>query len=116
MLLRLDPRSGKPLYHQLSGALRRAIRDGEAATGDQLPPAREMARSLGVNMHTVLRAYQQLRDEGLIELRRGRGAVIREGAAVDAGLATLVAELAAEASRHGVTSEEVVEMIREEMS
>ena len=108
MLLRLDPTSGKPLYHQLSGALRRAIRDGEAAAGDQLPPAREMARSLGVNMHTVLRAYQQL--------RRGRGAVIRDGAAVDAGLATLVAELAAEASRHGVTSEEVVEMIREEMS
>ena len=116
MLLRLDPSSGLPLYHQLSAALRRAIRDREVGPGDRLPAARELAASLGVNMHTVLRAYQQLRDEGLLELRRGRGAVVREGAAIEAGIGSLVADLAAEAARQGIGADEVVAMIREEMS
>lgn len=41
-----------------------------------MPPAREVATALGVNLHTVLRGYQQLRDEGLVDLRRGRAATI----------------------------------------
>jgi GntR family transcriptional regulator len=115
MLLRLDATSGLPLYHQLSAALRRAIADGEVEPGDRLPAARQLAASLGVNMHTVLRAYRALRDEGLLDLRRGRGAVVCEGAAPGAVLSVMVAALAGEAHRCGVAVEEIVEMIREEM-
>ena len=116
MLLRLDPQSGQPLYTQLSAGIRRAMRDGDVAVGDRLPAARDLAASLGVNMHTVLRAYGELRDEGLIDLRRGRGAVVAEGATRSAGLRSLVTNLAEEARRQGVSAAEVVELVQEEMS
>ncbi len=76
MLWRLDPTSSDPLYAQLVAQVQVGLARGELAAGDRLPAARELAGSLDVNVHTVLHAYQQLRDEGVLELRRGRGAVI----------------------------------------
>jgi GntR family transcriptional regulator len=116
MLLRLDPSGDLPLYQQITAGLRRAVRDEEVAVGERLPAARDLARSLDVNMHTVLRAYRRLADEGLIELRRGRGAVVRRGANDVAVLRHLIADLAEEAKRQGVSAAEVVTMIREELS
>ena len=62
----------------------------------------------------VLRAYSDLRDEGLIELRRGRGAIVREGYRGTAEIQQLVTELAAEAGRRGLSADEVVAMLRKE--
>ncbi|MBO1903090.1 GntR family transcriptional regulator [Leucobacter weissii] len=76
MLLSIDAASERPIYAQLADAVRRAVARGELRVGEKLPPAGEVAIGLGVNKHTVLRAYQELRDEGLVDLRRGRGAVI----------------------------------------
>ncbi len=84
--------------------------------GDRLPAARDLAQSLDVNMHTVLRAYSDLRDEGTIELRRGRGAIVREGVVESAGVHHLVAELADEAGRLGLSVDEVIQMLRKELS
>ncbi|WP_127130637.1 GntR family transcriptional regulator [Georgenia sp. SYP-B2076] len=81
MLLRIDPTSPQPLFEQLAGQVRTAVVSGDARSGDRLPSARDLAASLEVNQHTVLHAYQVLRDEGLLELRRGRGAVITAHAA-----------------------------------
>lgn len=116
MLLQLNPESGLPLYIQIAAAVRRAVGDGEISAGDRLPAARDLAQSLDVNMHTVLRAYNDLRDEGLIELRRGRGAIVREGAAGPAAIHYMVAELAAEATRQGLSGNEVVAMVEKEFS
>jgi GntR family transcriptional regulator len=113
MLLHLDTSGGLPLYRQIAGAVRRAMREGQVGGGDRLPAARDLARSLDVNMHTVLRAYRDLADQGLIELRRGRGAVVRRGADEMAELRHLVAALADEAKRRGVSADEVAEMVRE---
>lgn len=116
MLLSLNPESGLPLYVQIAAAVRRAVGDGEITAGDRLPAARDLAQSLDVNMHTVLRAYNDLREEGLIELRRGRGAIVREGSTGSAAIHDMVAELAAEAGRQGLSGDEVVDMLRKELS
>ena len=83
MLLRLDPSAEEPLFAQLVAQVRLAIARGQVRDRERLPAARELAESLDVNVHTVLRAYQELRDDGLIELRRGRGAVVATGAGRD---------------------------------
>jgi len=66
---------GEPvdLHEQVAAQIRRAIAEGEAAPGDRLPPAGDLAAVMGVNKNTVLRALRALRDEGLLEFRRGRG-------------------------------------------
>ena len=61
------------LYQQVAAEIRRAIADGEAKPGERLPPAKDLAAVLGVNTNTVLRSLRLLRDEGLLEFRRGRG-------------------------------------------
>jgi DNA-binding transcriptional regulator YhcF (GntR family) len=76
MLISVDPSSTTPLADQIAASVRGAVVHGRLGPGDRLPSAREVAAGLGVNLHTVLRGYQQLRDEGLIELRRGRAATI----------------------------------------
>ena len=115
MLIRLDPASAEPLFAQLASAIRGAVARGEISAGERLPGARDLADSLGVNVHTVLRGYQQLRDEGLVELRRGRGAVVTTSAGE--GLAALreaVADVVDQARRLGLTPQELTDMIRTE--
>lgn len=115
MLIRLDPASAEPLFAQLASAVRGAVARGEITAGERLPGARDLADSLGVNVHTVLRGYQQLRDEGLVELRRGRGAVVTaSGAGGLAALRQAVADLTGRARRLGLTTQELTDMIRME--
>jgi GntR family transcriptional regulator len=112
MLLRVDSSASAPLHEQLAAALRAAIASGEVVAGERLPAARELAGDLGVNMHTVLRAYATLRDEGLLDLRRGRGAEVRRDGAPDrASLEQLAQALAAEARRQGVDPRELHELV-----
>lgn len=90
MLLSIDAASDRPIYEQIADSVRREIAAGALRAGEKLPPASEVAAGLVVNKHTVLRAYQDLRDEGLVDLRRGRGAVVTDSA--DA-LTTLIGEV-----------------------
>jgi GntR family transcriptional regulator len=75
-VLEIDPSSPVALHEQVAAAIRRAIADGEAGPGERLPPARDLAAVLGVNANTVLRGLRTLRDEGLLEFRRGRGVMV----------------------------------------
>jgi GntR family transcriptional regulator len=71
--VKIDRADPALLHDQVAAQIRRAIADGEAKPGERLPPARDMAAVLGVNTNTVLRALRLLRDEGLLEFRRGLG-------------------------------------------
>ena len=73
---KVDKSSLTPLHDQVAAAIRRAIADGEARPGERLPPAKDLAAVMGVNTNTVLRALRTLRDEGLLEFRRGRGITV----------------------------------------
>jgi GntR family transcriptional regulator len=63
-------------YAEVAAEIRRAIADGEAKPGERLPPAGDLAAVLGVNRNTVLRALRILREEGLLDFRRGRGVTV----------------------------------------
>lgn len=80
MIIRTDPSDPTPIYRQIALQTAAQIRDGTLARGERLPTAAQLARSLAVNRNTTLQAYRLLRDEGLIDLRRGRGAVVRAAA------------------------------------
>jgi DNA-binding transcriptional regulator YhcF (GntR family) len=115
MLVRVDPAAAEPLYAQIAAQIRAAIGKGRVADGEQLPPARDLDGALGVNMHTVLRAYADLRDDGLVEMRRRRGVRVRSGVDGRARLVGLVGQVAAEANRQGVTKAELRRLIEEAM-
>lgn len=112
MLLRIDEASPEPLRGQIAAGIRRALAQGEIAAGERLPSAAALGKSLGVNVHTVLGAFQDLRDEGLIELRRGRGATVRSDAGGQAAVIELAKGLLAEAKRLGMSGDELAAMIR----
>ncbi|MBP3036406.1 GntR family transcriptional regulator [Arthrobacter sp. zg-ZUI100] len=116
MLIRLAPHSSSALHEQVARALRTAIVNGDVRNGERLPSARTLAESLGINFHTVLRAYQDLRDEGLIELRRGRGAVVTglPEPARDAA-AEILDEAAARLGTLGVAPEVILSMLRQRL-
>ncbi len=71
-LLPLDRNDPTLLHEQVAAEIRRAIAEGEAGPGERIPQARDLAAELGVNTNTVLRALRVLRDEGLVEMGRGR--------------------------------------------
>ncbi|MFC6067243.1 GntR family transcriptional regulator [Streptomyces ochraceiscleroticus] len=113
MLVRIDPASSVPLGDQVAASVRGAIADGSVGAGERLPAARALAASLGVNVHTVLRGYQRLKEEGLIELRRGRGAVVTGAASpARARLTDAAAGLIEQARALGLTDEEIVSLVR----
>ncbi|MDT0266273.1 GntR family transcriptional regulator [Streptomyces sp. DSM 44915] len=118
MLFRVTTDSPVPLGEQIAACVRGAVAEGAARPGERLPPARSLAESLGVNVHTVLRGYQRLRDEGLVELRRGRGTVItsRADAAGRARLLTLAAGLVAEARALGLSDHEVLGLVESQLA
>ena len=76
MLLTINHASTTPIYSQLESELKRQINNGHIKVGDRLPAANELADSLDLNRNTVLKVYRQLRDDGLVELKRGRGATV----------------------------------------
>src|SRR6185437_15421241 len=96
----VDRAERTPLHEQVAAEIRRAIADGEAGPGDRIPQARDLATVLGVNRNTVLRALRLLRDEGLLELGRGRSIRVTGGPEQGAVVAK-TKELIEFARRHG---------------
>ncbi len=107
----LDPSDPMPLHEQVAGEIRRAIAEGEADPGDRLPPARYLATVLGVNHNTVLRALHTLRDEGILEFRRGRGITVVGTAPERSALISKAKELVKLARRQGYRHDELIALI-----
>lgn len=110
--VRVDREDPVELYEQVAGEIRRAIADGEAKPGERLPPARDLAAVLGVNTNTVLRALRQLRDEGLLEFRRGRGITVA-GTPERTAVVVRAKELVRFARRQGYRVDELVKIIED---
>jgi len=108
----LDRGDPTPLHEQVAAAIRRAISNGEAGPGDRIPQARDLATVLGVNRNTVLRALRLLRDEGLLEMGRGRDIRVT-GTPERSALTTKAKELLDYARSHGYHRDELIAIIHD---
>ena len=111
MLDSIDRSDSTPLHDQVAAQIRRAIADGEAEPGERLPPARDLAAVMAVNTNTVLRALRALRDEGLLEFRRGLG--VRVSGTPQRGAVTARArDLVRFAREQGYQADELISIIQ----
>lgn len=110
--VKLDRDERLDLHEQVAGEIRRAIVEGEAKPGERLPPARDLAAVLGVNTNTVFRALRQLRDEGLLEFRRGRGITVT-ATPEQVAITERARELLHYARTHGYKPDEVIQVIQQ---
>jgi GntR family transcriptional regulator len=108
--VKIDRREQTDLYLQVAAEIRRAIADGEAKPGERLPPARDLAAVLDVNTNTVLRSLRLLRDEGLLEFRRGRGIHVA-GTPEQGAVLNQARELVRFAREQGYRTDELVRII-----
>jgi DNA-binding transcriptional regulator YhcF (GntR family) len=76
MIIKIDFNSEEAIYTQLCNQIILGIATAQIFEGDSLPSVRQLAEEIGINMHTVNKAYAVLREEGIIHLDRRRGAVI----------------------------------------
>ena len=112
MLFAIDDRNPTPLFEQIVSQIKGAVAEGKLEIGQSLPGVRELADGLGVNLHTVHKAYQRLRDQGVIELRLGKRARwrARERPAgkrvVNEKVVRRLEDAASEAAMLGVSAEE----------
>jgi GntR family transcriptional regulator len=110
LTVKVDRSGPLPLHDQVAAQIRRAIADGEAGPGERLPLAKDLAAVLGVNKNTVLRALRILREEGLLEFRRGRGIAVAGTPERGAVLARLK-DLLEFARQQGYSRGEIIQMI-----
>ena len=76
MIIFVDENDARPIYRQVADEIRALIARGELAAGVMLPPVRQLAANLGVNLNTIAAAYRELQSEGLITVRHGSGATV----------------------------------------
>lgn len=117
MLLLLDLESDTPIYTQLCNQIMIGIAKGELRPGESLPSVRQLAADLEINMHTVNKAYNILKNEGLIVIHKKKGVVVRKkedmkaDAAFSDDLLRRLEPVVAEASCKGVDEKQFSQII-----
>ena len=76
--LQIDAHSGLPVYRQMVDQIKYYVASGTLKPGNQLPSVRELAQQLSINPTTVVKAYNELEHEQVIDLRHGKGAFVAE--------------------------------------
>lgn len=118
--LQIDPRSGLPAYRQVVDQVKYYVASGVLAPGAQLPSIRELAKILAVNPTTVVKAYDDLAQDGVIVMQHGKGAFVAEGAPPKLGqrereatLRRLLRPAAVEARQLGVSADQAAKLLRD---
>ena len=105
MFLRIEKGSAVPISRQIAHQIGTLCAAGSLAPGDRLPSVRELARDLGVNQNTILRVYERLCGDGLLEMRQGQGTFVALAARANASpgqRARLIEELR-QLARQGIS-------------
>jgi DNA-binding transcriptional regulator YhcF (GntR family) len=109
----IDHTSRERLQDQIASCVRRGVASGDLTVGEQLPPASELGSALSVDRNTVLAAYRQLRDDGVLEFRRGRGARVTSTGPALSAVTEAAQQLIAAASAHGLGQNDLIRIIKE---
>jgi GntR family transcriptional regulator len=119
MFLRIEKGSAVPISRQIADQVASLLASGALRPGERLPSVRELARELAVNQNTVLRVYERLAAEGLVEMRHGQGTFVSNGsrrgqlAAHRGRLVEELRQIARQAAGLGLTGEELHELLDE---
>ena len=117
----IDPGSSAPAYRQIMEQVRYYVASGAVVAGGKLPSIRELARYLGVNPSTIVKAYGELEHAGVIERRQGSGVFVQDGAKAPSKrertrvLRERARRLAVEAKQMGVDGGLVLRLVEEEL-
>jgi len=116
-IIRIDVDSPVPAYRQIADAIRALMVEGALSPGDPLPTVRQLAVDLAVHHNTVAQAYRDLADEGWLDLRRGRGAVVtarstpRPSSGAEASFRQQLRELIAKSRAAGLSPQAVAKVL-----
>ncbi len=122
MWLSIDEKDNRPLYLQIINQIKEQVSNGTLKPGDELPSVRELADTLGINLHTVRSAYLKLRDQGIIDLRLGRRAKITrlipvsDNADNKAGLSRRIKELITDARLMGFSPDDIRDLLNRQLN
>ena len=118
MNIEVDLYDAKPVYQQITDAVRRAIAIGALQSGDRLPPIRETAVQTRVNRNTVSRAYLELEHQGLVQARQGSGYFVTERGAEEErsarkqAVCKLVQELVTESRLSHISTDDLLDLVK----
>jgi GntR family transcriptional regulator len=119
MFLRIEKGSAVPISRQIADQIASLCASGGVAPGQRLPSVRELARELAVNQNTVLRVYERLSGEGLLEMRHGQGTFVAGRASKSrqashrARLVDELRQIARQAIGLGLSRDELHELLAE---
>ena len=121
MWLAINEKDPRPIYLQIIAQIREQVRSGRLKPGDELPSVRELADSLGINMHTARSAYLKLREQGIINLRLGRRATIArprlpvKNEEAEADLQLRLEEWLTDALLMGLSPEQIQQLVKDRL-
>ena len=119
--LQINPNSGVPVYRQVMDQIKYYVASGLRTPGSQLPSIRGLATSLAVNPTTIVKAYNELQHDGVVEIKQGKGAFVTASAGrmseaqITEALRRLARQLAVEASQMGASTDLVMKLVTEEL-
>lgn len=117
MYITIDETDRRPIYRQVADEIKGLIARGSLSEGMALPPVRQVADDLGVNLNTIAAAYRELQKEGLLKVRHGSGAVVssRRVAQTDNDLRKALRASLAHMVLAGLPRADVIEIVNEEI-
>ncbi len=123
MFISIDNKDPRPVYLQIAASIKEQIPKGMLKPGDELPSVRDLARNLGINLHTARHAYQLLREQGVVLLRLGSRARIAplratpaDRAEIERKVAPRLRELVTDAFHLGITPKQFRQLVDESIA
>jgi len=118
MLLTIDTRDPRPIYQQVADGIKELIAQGELKAGTPLPPVRQLAADLGVNLNTIATAYRELQKDGLLTVKHGSGSVVASRTAAERSEGELLRPLRTALTQlvlAGLPSNEILDIVAREL-